>query len=44
MYDVTEMVEIWVVNTDSEVIVIYYEDKTNGVSCELFRTVKLSVV
>ena len=44
MRDVTEMVEIWVVCTDSVVTEICYEDTTNEISCELFRPVELSVV
>ena len=44
MRDVTEMVEIWVVYTDSVVIGICYEHTTNGISCELMRIVELSVV
>ena len=44
MRDVTEMVEIWVMYTDSVVTVICYEDTTDEISCELKRTVELSVV
>ena len=44
MRDVTEMVEIWVVYTDSVVIVICYEDTTIEISRELMRIVELPVV
>ena len=37
MRDVTEMVEIWVVYTDSVVISICYEYTTNVISSELMR-------
>ena len=43
MRDVTEMVKIWVVYTDSVVKVICDENTTNGISCELKRKLELSV-
>ena len=44
MRDVTEMVEIWVMYTDSVVAIICYEHTTNGISCELTRKNELSVI
>ena len=43
MPNVIEMPQISVVNADSEVTLICYENATSGVGCDLSRLIELSI-